>query len=58
MPIGLESGYPSGRKTSHMAMAKGHVTAEERINHSRGVGGKREDAFYSGDIYLLSVSKI
>lgn len=44
MPIGLESGYPSGRKTSHKAMAKVHVTAEEGTNHSRGVGGKREDS--------------
>lgn len=58
MPIGLESGYPSGRKASHKAVAKAHVTAEERTNHSRGVGGKREDGFYSGDIYLLSVSEI
>ena len=51
--IGLESGYTSGRKTSHKAMAKVHVMAEERINHSIGVRGKREDGFYSGDTYLL-----
>lgn len=29
--MGLESGYSGGRKTSHKAMAKVHMTAEKRM---------------------------
>lgn len=54
MVLGLESEYAGGRKASYKVMAKGHVTAEGRMNQGRGGRGEREGEFPSRDMYLLS----